>query len=152
VVGNSHWLGSKVTCDSIGLGYKITMSDRFQRNTVPDLLAAYAPIPVQYRMVYAKHSSPWQVDMQFLEEVSLDIFTRIFGHHLFSIQHILHIGLCLPRSCSSLDVQIMTQKYFENSSASAQLESLNLNANVVQVKDLQLREGFVLKPSVVLFL
>jgi hypothetical protein len=46
----------------------------------------------------------------------------------------------------------MTQNYFQNSSASVQLESLNLNANVVAVKDLELREGFVLKRSVVMFL
>jgi hypothetical protein len=37
-------LGSKTTCDAIGQGYRITLSDRFQRNTVPDLLAAKAPI------------------------------------------------------------------------------------------------------------
>jgi hypothetical protein len=80
VVGNTHWLGSKVTCDSIGQGYKITMSDRFQRNTVPDLLAANAPILLQFRMVYAKHSSPWQVDMQFLEEVSLGAFSMTIFH------------------------------------------------------------------------
>jgi hypothetical protein len=70
VLSNTYWLGSRLTCDSIGQGYKITLSDRLQRNTVPDLLAANAPISVQFRMVYAKHSSPWQVDLKFIEEVS----------------------------------------------------------------------------------
>jgi hypothetical protein len=69
ILGNNHWLGSKSTCDSVNKPYKISMSNRYKRNTVEDLMNTKSPISVDHRMVYAKHASPWQFDMIVLEEV-----------------------------------------------------------------------------------
>jgi Nose resistant-to-fluoxetine protein, N-terminal domain len=70
LLGNTHWLGSKTTCDSINTPYKVTLSDRYERNTVSDLFLATAPIGFQFRMVHARHVSPWQAEMKFFDEVS----------------------------------------------------------------------------------
>lgn len=81
VWGNNFWMGSLVGCDSVQAPKRITLSQRFPRNMKPDLLKARAPFDVDYRMVYAKHSSPWQIQVEFLlTEVGInrDLFsTRI---------------------------------------------------------------------------
>lgn len=36
----------------------------------PNLVQSLAPIDIDYKIVYAKHASAWQVEVKFLGEVS----------------------------------------------------------------------------------
>lgn len=131
LLGNNHWLGSRKGCDSVKAPLHVTMSDRFERLMKPDLIHDTAPFDMNYRVVYAKHYSPWQIEVKFHTE------------------NLLHIGLCLPKSCSNSEIHNLTQEYLN----SRMLDSQNLfefESDVLLVKDLNLRENFFSKPSIIL--
>lgn len=131
LLGNNHWLGSTKGCESVKEPLYITLSDRFERLMKPDLIYDTAPFEVDYRVVYAKHYSPWQVEIKFMME------------------NLLHIGLCLPKSCTNPEIHNLTQEYLN----SKVLDSQNLfefESDVLLVKDLKLREDFISKPSVII--
>lgn len=66
VLGNNFWLGSIKGCAAIKEPFRLTLSNRFHRDMKPNLLYAKAPFDIEYRMVYAKHKSPWQIQVEFL--------------------------------------------------------------------------------------
>lgn len=66
VWGNNFWLGSIKGCESAQAPKRITLSERFNRNMKSGLLTAKSPFDVDYRMIYAKHNSPWQIQVEFL--------------------------------------------------------------------------------------
>lgn len=92
------------------------------------LLDAVAPFALEYRVVYLNHNSPWQVEIKFMTE------------------RIVHIGLCLPRSCTSPEIYNMTQSFFDNE-LSEDSRMLNLHPEVVRVKDMKVSETFFNKLS-----
>lgn len=131
LLGNNHWLGSRIGCESVKTPLYVTMSDRFERLMKPDLLYDTAPFDVNYRVVYAKHYSPWQIEVKFHTE------------------NLLHIGLCLPKSCSNSEVHNLTQEFLNT----RMLDTQNLfefESDVLLVKDLNLRENFFYKPSIII--
>lgn len=66
VMGHNFWLGSIQGCEAVRKPHKITISSRFERNMHDDLLRAKAPFDINYRVVYASHKSPWQIQVEFL--------------------------------------------------------------------------------------
>jgi hypothetical protein len=60
LVGNNFWLGSQATCNYANKKISIELSDRFQRNAKSNLFSDIAPFEVEWKMIYAKHSSPLQ--------------------------------------------------------------------------------------------
>ncbi|XP_053687195.1 nose resistant to fluoxetine protein 6-like [Sabethes cyaneus] len=127
--GHNHWIGSEKGCESARTPLSITLSDRYRRNMKPNLVTALAPFDVDYRMVHARHQSAWQLEMKFLSE------------------NILHIGLCVPRSCSNGELFNLTARYFDERVINCQ-DIYEFKPDVLQVKDLQLTENFWSKPSV----
>lgn len=97
----------------------------------PDLIQAIAPFEMNYRMIYAKHYSPWQIEIKFLTE------------------NLLHLGLCLPKSCSNSEIHNLTQELFNSRTLDAQ-NILEFESDVLLVKDLDIRENFFMKTSVIL--
>lgn len=131
LLGNNHWLGSTKGCESVKEPLYITLSDRFERLMKPDLIYDTAPFEVDYRVVYTKHHSPWQVEIKFMSE------------------NLLHIGLCLPKSCTNSEIHNLTQDYFNTKALDIQ-SVYEFEGDVLLVKDLRLRENFFYKPSVIL--
>lgn len=131
LLGNNHWLGSRRGCESVNTAFHVTLSDRFERLMKPDLLYDIAPFDVDYRMVYAKHRSPWQIEIKFHTE------------------NLLHIGLCLPLSCSNSELHNLTQDYLNSRLLDVQ-DVYEFESEVLQVKDLKLRSNFFTKKSVIL--
>ncbi|KXJ79811.1 hypothetical protein RP20_CCG027969, partial [Aedes albopictus] len=127
--GHNHWIGSEQGCVAAQTPLSITLSDRYRRNMKPNLVKAMAPFDVGFRMVYAQHQSAWQVEMKFLSE------------------NILHIGVCVPQSCSNGELFNLTERYFDERIIQAQ-DIFEFRPNVLQVKDLQLTENFWSKPSI----
>ncbi|XP_058463284.1 nose resistant to fluoxetine protein 6-like [Malaya genurostris] len=128
--GHNHWIGSEKGCDSARSPLSITLSDRYRRNMKPNLVTALAPFDVNYRMVHARHQSAWQLEMKFLSE------------------NILHIGLCVPQSCSNGELFNLTTRYFDERVINSQ-DVYEFKPDVLQVKDMKLAENFWTKPSVI---
>lgn len=95
----------------------------------PDLINDVAPFEVEYRMVYAKHYSPWQIEIKFMTE------------------NLLHLGLCLPKSCSNYEVHNLTQDYLNSRMLDVQ-SIFEFESDVLLVKDLKLRDDFFSKRSI----
>ena len=131
MLGNNHWLGSTKGCESVKAPLYITLSNRFERLMKPDLIRDTAPFEVEYRIAYAKHYSPWQVEIKFMME------------------NLLHIGLCLPKSCSNSEIHNLTQDYLNSKVLDTQ-SLFEFEGDVLLVKDLKLRENFFSKFTVIL--
>lgn len=127
--GNNFWFGSQIGCESLNKPLSITLSPRYQRIMKSNLVHAVAPYSVQYLVAHVKHHSPWQFEEKFLEE------------------NILHIGLCMPMSCNLDEVFNMTQTYFDNREDDFQT-FYEMEPEVIEIKDLRLREGFFTKRSI----
>ncbi|XP_055920543.1 nose resistant to fluoxetine protein 6-like [Eupeodes corollae] len=121
--GQNYWLGSKQGCDAVKAPVRITLSNQFERTMKDGLINQMAPFEMDYRVVYMKHNSPWQVEIKFMPE------------------RIIHVGLCLPSSCSSSEIQNMTQSLMDDNKLE-ESKLLDLHAEVMYVKDLKLKESF----------
>lgn len=65
VLGNNFWLGSSKGCDSARKPHALVISKRFNRHMHEHLMTSIAPFDIDYRVIYASHSSPWQVQVEF---------------------------------------------------------------------------------------
>ncbi|XP_050073832.1 nose resistant to fluoxetine protein 6-like [Anopheles maculipalpis] len=127
--GHNHWIGSEKGCESTRTPLSITLSDRYRRNMKRNLVTALAPFELDYRIVFAKHQSAWQVDVKFQSE------------------NILHIGVCIPRSCTNDELHNLTARYFDENLVLAQ-DIYEFKPNVLHVKNTTLDRAFWLKPSI----
>uniref|UniRef100_A0A182P9W7 Nose resistant-to-fluoxetine protein N-terminal domain-containing protein n=1 Tax=Anopheles epiroticus TaxID=199890 RepID=A0A182P9W7_9DIPT len=127
--GHNHWIGSEKGCESTRSPLSITLSDRYRRNMKRNLVSALAPFELDYRIVFAKHQSAWQVDVKFQSE------------------NILHIGVCIPRSCTNDELHNLTARYFDENLVLAQ-DIYEFKPNVLHVKNTSLDRTFWSKPSV----
>lgn len=100
----------------------------YERTMKTGLLDSVAPFALEYRVVYLNHNSPWQVEIKFMTE------------------RIVHVGLCLPKSCTSPEIYNMTQSFFDNEQ-SEDSRMLSLHPEVIRVKDMKLSETFFNKLS-----
>lgn len=66
VLGQNFWLGSMKGCEAVQKPHTLTLSNRFQRFMHSALLTSTAPFDIEYRMVYAEHKSPWQIQVEFM--------------------------------------------------------------------------------------
>lgn len=102
---------------------------RLNRTMIPDLFKIIAPFEMTFKVVHAQHYSPLQVQYRIQNE------------------NILNIGLCVPATCSNEEIHVFTQSYFDNK-MSDQHNIFQLNARVLEVKNLKLRNRFLYKKSV----
>lgn len=77
---------------------------------------------MDYRVIYLRHNSPWQVELKLMSE------------------QIIHIGLCLPSSCKSSEIQQLTSDYMAGSFRDSDI--FEMQPEVLYVKDLKLRDVF----------
>ncbi|KAH8297034.1 hypothetical protein KR044_003869 [Drosophila immigrans] len=122
IFGQNYWLGSREACRAVQRPVGVTLSKHHERVMHFGLLTQQAPFEMDYRVVYVRHSSPWQVQIKIMTE------------------EIIHIGLCLPSSCQSSEIQALTSDYL----ASGYMDNniFELRPEVLYVKDLQLRDAF----------
>ncbi|BFG02868.1 nose resistant to fluoxetine protein 6 [Drosophila madeirensis] len=82
MLGQSSWLGSPATCRAVNVPVLKQLTPQQSK-----LLEEVAPFPFDYQVAYIKALSPWQMSVSIKEDP------------------LLHIGLCLPRSCSTPRVE-----------------------------------------------
>jgi len=87
------------------------------------ILTQSAPFRMDYRVIYLRHRSPWQVEIKVMSE------------------QVLHIGLCLPSSCGSEEVKQLARDYVAGGSF-AEDDIFDMKPEVLYMKDLQLSERF----------
>lgn len=92
-----------------------------------NLLESVPPFDVEFRMAYVSHRSPLQIDLKIM------------------LEHVLHLGLCLPSSCNNLEVHSLLQDTFDDMEMRHKLE---MQPKVLDVKDLKLNPRFFFRKSV----
>ncbi|KAL7734231.1 hypothetical protein ACLKA6_011899 [Drosophila palustris] len=128
VYGQNYWLGSREACKGVQSPVGITLSKNFDRVMHYGLITQQAPFDMDYRVVYLRHNSPWQVEIKLMSE------------------QIIHIGLCLPRACSSEEVKQLAGEYVSRGMF-AENDIFDIRPEVVYMKDLQLRDVFFQRSS-----
>ncbi|XP_017071544.1 nose resistant to fluoxetine protein 6 [Drosophila eugracilis] len=128
VYGQNYWLGSREACRGVQRPVGITLSKNFDRVMHYGIITQQAPFDMDYRVLYLRHSSPWQVEIKLMSE------------------QIIHIGLCLPSACSSEEVKNLAQDYVAGGMFTEN-EIFDIRPEVVYMKDLQLKQEFFERAS-----
>lgn len=90
--GNNYYLGSEVACQQLDEPIQILLTPNDNRVMNLSSLSVKSNIPVEYRMIYLSQRSRLQFDAGILNK------------------SIMHIGLCLPKSCSDGDLEILSNQ------------------------------------------
>lgn len=79
-------------CEAVQRPQKLTLSNRFQRFMHSSLLTSTAPFDMEYRVVYAEHRSPWQIQVEFLlDKIVRNYFWDVFSSKLVSRNTIINL-------------------------------------------------------------
>ncbi|KAJ6641361.1 Nose resistant to fluoxetine protein 6 [Pseudolycoriella hygida] len=113
--GDNFWFVPSRLCDGINSPMAISLSDHIPKMMRSDLLNSTSPIKVQQRMIYANFTSDMQVDSN------------------FHIKPIIHIGLCVPKSCTEDEIVKATQKFLNKNEISLQ-QIFQVNLTVIGTK------------------
>lgn len=86
-LGQNFLFGSAAGCQAVQRPNIVTISKRFKRYMDPNLLTKNSPIKLNYRMVYAEHQSPYQIQVEFeLNKVNKLNTFAIFNPSTFLIK------------------------------------------------------------------
>lgn len=89
--GNNYFLGSEFACKSLNDPPEIYLLPSADEILDRETLQIKPDFPVEYRMIYYTHRSPLQ-----------------FNAEMFN-RSILHVGLCLPQSCTEIDLSWLSE-------------------------------------------
>ncbi|XP_013103772.1 nose resistant to fluoxetine protein 6 [Stomoxys calcitrans] len=138
VFGQNFWFGSREACGAVRRPVGITLSDNYPRVMKQGIINDLAPFDMDYRVVYLKHRSPWQVEIKLMSE------------------QVIHVGLCLPSSCHMTEIQSLMVDYISGG-LFVENDIYDIQPDVLYVKDLQItaeffeRESFKLLSAFVAF-
>ncbi|XP_037954991.1 nose resistant to fluoxetine protein 6-like [Teleopsis dalmanni] len=128
VFGQNFWLGSRESCNAAQNPVSITLSKNFERVMHFGIITERAPFDMNYGVVYLRHNSPWQVEIKLMSE------------------KIIHVGLCLPSTCQSSEIQQLTTYYVERG-LFVENDIYDIRPEVAYMKDLKLNESFYQRKS-----
>lgn len=131
VFGNNFWLGSRDQCNNMNKPISSMISNRYERTMILNLLEDFPPFDVELKMAYVLHRSPMQIDLKIM------------------LEHVLHLGLCLPKSCGNDDVQLLLQETFNEIDST---QDMKMQPKVLEVKDLKIKAQFFFRTSLWLLL
>ncbi|KAH8234259.1 hypothetical protein KR038_004891 [Drosophila bunnanda] len=128
VFGQNYWLGSREACRGVQRPVGITLSRNYERVMHYGILTQQAPFDMDYRVIYLRHQSPWQVEIKVMSE------------------QVLHIGLCLPSVCGSEEVKQLARDYVAEGTF-AEDDIFDMQPEVLYMKDLKLSDRFFQRPT-----
>uniref|UniRef100_A0A1B0GN68 Nose resistant-to-fluoxetine protein N-terminal domain-containing protein n=1 Tax=Phlebotomus papatasi TaxID=29031 RepID=A0A1B0GN68_PHLPP len=128
--GSNFWLGSRQECNSVSNSIELTLTDAPETDA---LVYAKAPYPMDYRVVYLNISTVLQVDAK------------------FTVKPILHLGLCMPQSCSNSEVIEAFERYTYKALVSA-FATYRVHPNVTGIKKPSLTWSLLLRPELIAFI
>lgn len=132
ILGNGLWLGNYKGCLAAQTPPTISLAARIKRDMKDNLVDGVAPFEMDFKVAHIRANSPWQID------------TKV------KVEPILHLGLCLPQSCSVEDAFTMVKE----AAAGGLLTDVTFlegRPEVLAVKDLDISLQFFLRPSFLLF-
>lgn len=139
VFGQNFWFGSREACGAVRRPVGITLSGNYPRVMKKGIINDVAPFDMDYRVVYLKHHSPWQVEIKLMAE------------------QVIHVGLCLPSSCDSAEIQSLMGDYIK-AGLFVENDIYDIQPEVLYMKDLRLtseifeRASFKILTGVVAFI
>lgn len=77
--GNNYWLGSEKQCSFINHRAPVILSHELRKNHFKNLTYIESPFPVEYKLVWAKHRSHWQIDISTFEKVSEILLSNVYS-------------------------------------------------------------------------
>uniref|UniRef100_W8AX02 Nose resistant to fluoxetine protein 6 n=1 Tax=Ceratitis capitata TaxID=7213 RepID=W8AX02_CERCA len=119
--GHNFWLGNSEICSAVSRQTHVQISTYLRHQMKPELLTEVAPFNVDFRVLYLRHNSSWQVDAAVIAFASR-----------------LHVGLCLPSACTAHEVQQLVQAYL-STDLNAANEFYEMNLQYDYAKDLKLK-------------
>ncbi|XP_065367677.1 nose resistant to fluoxetine protein 6-like [Calliphora vicina] len=128
VFGQNFWFGSQEACGAVRRPVGITLSENFPRVMKLGIIKEIAPFDMDYRVVYLRHNSPWQVEIKLMSE------------------QIIHIGLCLPSSCASPEIQQLMGDYVKEG-LFVENDIYDIQPEVLYMKDLKISDNFFERES-----
>ncbi|KAH8354797.1 hypothetical protein KR084_008098 [Drosophila pseudotakahashii] len=116
MMGQSTWLGNQFTCRAVNEPMLLDMTDNNLR-----LLREVSPIEFHYMVAYMESNSPWQLQVSIKQNP------------------LLHIGLCVPRSCGVPEVEQLIRRSL---AAGGSFRCWDMDAKLVYVKKPELQPHF----------
>lgn len=126
VYGNNFWFTSAGLCDLTNEPLPISLSAHLPHRMHANLLPSASPVRMEPRMLYANYTDGMQVDFQ------------------FQIHPTIHIGLCVPASCSDRQVFWHTQAFLNRRQLIVQ-EAFDIDLTVIAGKTMNPTEYRVLR-------
>ncbi|XP_016948229.1 O-acyltransferase like protein [Drosophila biarmipes] len=117
MMGQSTWLGNRFTCRAVNEPVLQDMTIRNER-----LLRQVAPMEFHYLVAYLQSNSPWQLRVTLKRSP------------------LLHIGLCLPRTCGVPEVEQLIRRSLE---AGSSFRCWDMDAQLVYAKKPELKAHFL---------
>ena len=130
--GNNFWLGSMRACNQLNNPPKIHLVKSDKRRGPNNLTQIGSKIPLDYRLFYLKHESLTQFDAE-----------------LFN-KSILHVGICLPKSCHDFDSLKMADSVFKSDEFNNSI--VYGKVSLISTKLLKLRKNYLNETFVMLTL
>lgn len=126
MLGNSQWLGNRLTCQALN---EPLLRD-FTRNH-QHLLREHAPFEHAYSVAYLRANSSWQLTTS------------------MKPRQLLHIGLCVPHSCHPQQLeQLLSQSLTAARAEGSWEQRLGLQLELVYAKRPELGAAFLARPAV----
>ena len=130
--GNNFWLGREYDCNLINNPRQIPLTYTPTRRMFKNVTNIASKVPVEYRMIYASHTSKLQFDTEMFKFVGL------------------HIGLCFPKICEEDEIAEMSKIIF--ASENWQNDPTLGTVAFAKSKNLNLRENFYREPFVLILI
>ncbi|XP_036224286.2 O-acyltransferase like protein isoform X2 [Bactrocera oleae] len=123
--GHNFWLGNSEVCHAVAQPVTSQTSPNLPHHMKAELLTSVAPFAADFRVIYLRHNSSWQVDP----------IVIAFGIRV-------HVGICLPSSCAEHEIRGLMEIY---------LGSDRFAANALYDMNLQYDYAKDLKPKAATF-
>ncbi|XP_016996092.2 O-acyltransferase like protein [Drosophila takahashii] len=114
MMGQSTWLGNRFTCRAVNEPVLQDMTDNNLR-----LLREVSPIEFHYLVAYLESNSPWQLQVSIKQNP------------------LLHIGLCVPRSCGVPEVEQLIRRSLTAPNGSFSCWEMDAKLSYVKKPELQ---------------
>uniref|UniRef100_A0A1B0CRE8 Nose resistant-to-fluoxetine protein N-terminal domain-containing protein n=1 Tax=Lutzomyia longipalpis TaxID=7200 RepID=A0A1B0CRE8_LUTLO len=124
---SNFWLGSRQECNSLTEHIDLTLTDE---PTTEELVYATPPFAVDYRVIYLNISTTLQIDAK------------------FNVRPLLHLGLCLPQSCSNSQIFKAVERYTQQRPTNA-FATYHIQPKVIAVKTPSLPVSLLFRPEVI---
>lgn len=129
--GNNYFLGSEVACEILNGRNEIYLAPRNDRFLNVSALNVKSEFPLEYRVIFLSAKSSLQFNVDFMNK------------------SIIHIGLCLPKSCSDSDLETLSNHIIAKSFSNK--DEIFGDVKFMNSKRLRLRENYWNDPFVFSF-